>query len=139
MSWRNANDKKERRRNVLAKTGGFCAYCGDQLDVTNFEIDHVIPRVSGGTSHLSNLAPACSVCNGLKKSRSVAQFSDLFSFARSPLYRIVSYPQAQRLAQLGLVKAWDIVPFSFPEVLQVPLPASCYRFPGHPLRRDRVA
>lgn len=41
---------------------GTCIYCGDPATV----LDHVMPRLLGGSDDPSNLQPACKPCNGLK-------------------------------------------------------------------------
>ena len=42
-----------------------CAYCGDPAST----LDHVIPRVAGGTDDPRNLVPACRSCNGSKSGK----------------------------------------------------------------------
>jgi DNA-binding XRE family transcriptional regulator len=44
---------------------GVCYYCGSE-DATH--VDHIVPRIHGGTDRVSNLVAACLPCN-LKKSR----------------------------------------------------------------------
>ena len=45
-----------------------CAYCRtpESLTVTIFEIDHIIPKHSGGVTIASNLCLACPSCNRYK-------------------------------------------------------------------------
>jgi hypothetical protein len=45
-----------------------CAYCRtpESLTVTIFEIDHIIPKHSGGATSASNLCLACPSCNRYK-------------------------------------------------------------------------
>jgi 5-methylcytosine-specific restriction endonuclease McrA len=43
-----------------------CAYCQRPLDDTNRTVDHVVPRVRGGSNHVSNLVLACQLCNSMK-------------------------------------------------------------------------
>ncbi len=47
------------RKAVFAAKGRTCWYCGRPAST----IDHVLPRVLGGTHTLSNLVPACARCN----------------------------------------------------------------------------
>lgn len=53
---------------------GACVYCRslEELSVTAFEIDHIVPLSAGGTSELDNLCLACTACNRLKGSRQEA-------------------------------------------------------------------
>lgn len=49
-----------RRRAIIAAHGGVCHYCGT-ADATH--VDHIVPRVAGGTDDLGNLIAACLSCN----------------------------------------------------------------------------
>jgi len=66
---------KEKRKQIEAKTDGRCAYCGDiyRFDGEH-QVDHMIPRIQGGSSKVKNLVLACRKCNNLKKGRTVEQF-----------------------------------------------------------------
>ena len=54
---------------VLAKYGSRCAYCGVVGPMTR---DHVVPLIRGGTNDISNIVPACALCN-CKKGRATAE------------------------------------------------------------------
>ncbi|XZE20898.1 HNH endonuclease [Pirellulaceae bacterium SH449] len=56
---------------VVARAGSRCEYCKmhQSLQGATFHIEHVIPRVRGGTSELGNLALACPSCNLHKADR----------------------------------------------------------------------
>jgi hypothetical protein len=56
---------------VISRAGGRCEYCKmhQSLQGATFHIEHVIPRVRGGTSELENLALACPSCNLHKADR----------------------------------------------------------------------
>jgi hypothetical protein len=56
---------------VLHRDGYKCAYCGSPDDLV---IDHVIPFVSGGSTHRNNLVTACNSCNMSKGDRNVLEF-----------------------------------------------------------------
>ncbi|CAI8045150.1 hypothetical protein GBAR_LOCUS24990 [Geodia barretti] len=58
------------RRNVYARDGNVCQYCGKRLAARQLTIDHVIPRSLGGTESWSNLVTACMPCNTRKGGRS---------------------------------------------------------------------
>jgi len=57
------------RRNVYARDGNACQYCGKRLAARALTIDHVIPRWRGGTESWSNLVTACMPCNTRKGGR----------------------------------------------------------------------
>ena len=52
------------------------AYCRspEELSVTAFEVDHILPVSAGGASVLDNLCLACATCNRLKGRRQ--EFAD---------------------------------------------------------------
>lgn len=56
---------REIRLRLLARSPE-CSYCGVQLNERNSTIDHVTPRVAGGTSRIDNLTLACRRCNNRK-------------------------------------------------------------------------
>lgn len=51
-----------------------CAYCQtpEELTVTTFEIDHIVPASAGGETTLDNLCLACPACNRHKGARQSA-------------------------------------------------------------------
>ena len=53
------------RELVLNKYGRKCAYCGIDL-VKGWHVDHIKPKVFGGTNDLENLNPSCKFCNNYK-------------------------------------------------------------------------
>ena len=59
------------RRNVLARDGGRCVYCGARGEPLT--IDHVIPLSRGGPKTIDNCVAACVRCNGRKGSRTLAE------------------------------------------------------------------
>lgn len=66
--------EKETRDEVYHKFSGHCAYCGLQMGVKGFHVDHVIPVAAGGPDHLANFFPACRHCNLLKSDSTLDQF-----------------------------------------------------------------
>jgi len=68
---------KHKRRQILSKTGGHCAYCGDDLtywkDIA-WHVEHMIPKSRGGSNKLSNLVASCHQCNFSKHTKTPAEF-----------------------------------------------------------------
>jgi len=58
------------RTNLLIRDNFTCQYCGDKLDQTDLTVDHVIPRVKGGTTRWENIVCACYICNSIKGHKS---------------------------------------------------------------------
>lgn len=55
------------RKGIFTRDGYRCVYCGaTNLPLT---IDHVIPRVRGGTNEWENLVCCCTKCNNMKGDR----------------------------------------------------------------------
>jgi len=61
--------KKSAKHSVWKRDGYMCRYCGRYLrnevgtPHSIITVDHVIPRVSGGSNRQENLVTACAPCN----------------------------------------------------------------------------
>jgi 5-methylcytosine-specific restriction endonuclease McrA len=64
---------KLNRRNLYARDGSRCQYCGKHYPTRELTIDHVIPRVQGGAHTWENLVCACIRCNTRKGGRTPAE------------------------------------------------------------------
>ena len=75
----------EVREYLLEKWGRTCAYCGAK-DVP-LQVEHLVPRVRGGSDRVSNLTIACEGCNQVKGNRTAAEFGfpQLMARAKAPL------------------------------------------------------
>jgi hypothetical protein len=75
------------RREVERRSRGRCAYCQTQQSVagSRFTVDHIIPKLLGGTDDLSNLCLACWECNLTKQGR--ISGPDATTVERVPLFR----------------------------------------------------
>ena len=62
------------RRRIRARFVDRCAYCrtAEALMVAIFEIEHIIPRSTGGETVFDNLCLACPTCNRYKAYRQTA-------------------------------------------------------------------
>lgn len=66
--------KAEIRKQVYAKYNGHCAYCGKKIAYKDMQIDHIIPKLNGGTDDMSNLNPSCRLCNHYKRANSLTDW-----------------------------------------------------------------
>ncbi|MFM1996433.1 MAG: hypothetical protein RLZZ111_820 [Planctomycetota bacterium] len=57
------------RRNVFARDGNQCQYCGQHFPTSELSLDHVVPRSRGGTTSWENIVCACVACNVRKGGR----------------------------------------------------------------------
>ncbi len=75
----------EVREYLLEKWGRRCAYCG----ATNIplQVEHIVPKVRGGSNRVSNLTIACKPCNDAKGKRTAAEFGhpEIQAQAKRPL------------------------------------------------------
>ena len=75
----------EIREYLLHKWGRTCVYCGKSN--LPLQIEHLIPRIRGGSNRVSNLTLACGDRNQRKGDRTAAEFGfpHLMAQARAPL------------------------------------------------------
>lgn len=57
------------RRNLLARDGHSCQYCGDTFPSSQLSLDHVMPRSRGGDTSWENVVCSCLRCNSKKGDR----------------------------------------------------------------------
>lgn len=60
---------KFNRRNIYARDGNRCQYCGKKHPTTELSLDHVVPRSRGGQSTWENIVCCCLKCNIRKGGR----------------------------------------------------------------------
>ncbi len=57
------------RRNLFARDGNRCQYCGKGFPTSELSLDHVMPRSRGGDTSWENIVCACVACNVRKGGR----------------------------------------------------------------------
>jgi 5-methylcytosine-specific restriction endonuclease McrA len=57
------------RRNLFARDGNHCQYCGKTFPTSELSLDHVMPRSRGGETSWENVVCACVACNVRKGGR----------------------------------------------------------------------
>jgi len=96
----------ERRFAVLVRDKYRCSYCGAHAT----EIDHVVPRSSGGTNETTNLVAACRLCNarkGPKPNGEILNYAKMYLQANltagiAPAKKLVSeFPGSERTLRIA--------------------------------------
>jgi 5-methylcytosine-specific restriction endonuclease McrA len=64
---------KFNRRNIYARDGNRCQYCGKPFATSDLSLDHIVPRSRGGRSTWTNVVCACLKCNVRKGGRLPAE------------------------------------------------------------------
>lgn len=83
------------RRNVFARDGNQCQYCGKTFPTSELSLDHVVPRSRGGITSWENIVCACVACNVRKGGRTPQE-------ARMQLVRLPVKPRRSPLLSLKL-------------------------------------
>ena len=66
-------DVKFNRRNIYARDGNKCQYCGRRFATTELSLDHVVPKSQGGKASWTNIVCCCVRCNVKKGGRTPEQ------------------------------------------------------------------
>jgi 5-methylcytosine-specific restriction endonuclease McrA len=66
-------DVKFNRRNIYARDGSKCQYCGKKFPTPELSLDHVVPRSQGGKASWENIVCCCIKCNVKKGGRTPVQ------------------------------------------------------------------
>ena len=59
---------------VLQRDGNKCAYCGKYGKRNKLEMEHVVPRSTGGSDRYDNRVASCKDCNAKKNNRPLEEF-----------------------------------------------------------------
>ena len=101
----------EVREYLLEKWRRACAYCGVQH--VPLQVEHIVPRASGGSNRVSNLTLACQPCNQKKGNRPIEEFlkgqpdalRKIKAQAKTPL-KDAAAVNAARWALINRFKQW---------------------------------
>ncbi len=61
------------RRNILIRDGHDCQYCGREFIGSELTVDHIVPKVQGGSNEWINVVACCRACNTMKGGRTPRQ------------------------------------------------------------------
>lgn len=65
---------KRMREYLYRKMQGRCAYCGQKIDISEMQIDHILPVSRGGSDNIDNLICSCQSCNHYKRAANLPEF-----------------------------------------------------------------
>ncbi len=80
--------KKELRIKVWKKYNHRCAYCGEELDYKEMQVDHIEAKHKGGKDDITNYNPSCRGCNFYKGTDTLEQFRSNLSTLHKRLNKI---------------------------------------------------
>ena len=86
---------KFNRRNIFARDGNRCQYCGKRFSTSELSLDHVMPRSRGGGANWENIVCACLKCNVKKGGRTPTE-------ANMKLFREPVQPKTSPVLSLKL-------------------------------------
>jgi 5-methylcytosine-specific restriction endonuclease McrA len=86
---------KFNRRNIFARDGNRCQYCGRRFPTNELSLDHVLPRSRGGKATWENIVCACVKCNVRKGGRTPRE-------AGMRLIRLPAQPRTSPVLSLKL-------------------------------------
>jgi 5-methylcytosine-specific restriction endonuclease McrA len=120
----------EVREYLLEKFGRQCAYCGKRD--TPLQVEHIMPKVRGGSDRVSNLTLACEPCNQAKGTQTAAEFG------RAPAGREVQAQAKTPLKDAAAVNAarWATFEMFKASGLDVEVGTGAPR--GHPTKFNRT-
>lgn len=104
--------KRVIRDEVYQKYNCKCAYCGEDLEYKDMQVDHIIPKLhfelkiaDGDMDSIDNLNPSCRACNFYKGAHSM----DTFRKYMITLHERIMKPFISRLGEKhGMIK---VTPF----------------------------
>lgn len=71
------------RRNIFARDGNRCQYCGRKFPTSELSLDHVVPKSRGGDTSWENIVCSCVRCNVRKGGRTPDEAT--MSLVRPPI------------------------------------------------------
>ena len=85
------------RKNLYARDGYRCQYCGEEFAAKDLTLDHVMPKSQGGQSRWENLVAACGACNRKKGNRTPSEAG--MELLRTP--RVLSIHTARGMLRMA--------------------------------------
>lgn len=83
------------RNYLLEKHGHKCFYCGKT--VSDFEVEHMLPKSRGGSNRIDNLTLSCHDCNEKKGTLTAEEFVQQTLSAKKAVSKLKQLPNEKRL------------------------------------------
>ena len=83
------------RNYLLEKYGRKCFYCGKT--VSDFEVEHMLPKARGGSNRIDNLTLSCHNCNQKKDTLTAEEFIKQILPAKKAAAKLKQLPNEKRL------------------------------------------
>lgn len=83
------------REIIKNKFNGLCAYTGKPLG-EDWQIDHIKPKVRGGTNEIDNLLPAIKIVNHYKRVFNLEEFREYMMSFHIRLKRVAKNPKSEK-------------------------------------------
>ncbi len=103
--------KKEKRVKVFEKYGCICAYCGCEITLKNFQVDHIWPQHLAhwhpklDNNRLENLNPSCRKCNNFKHGMKLEEFRKELQQQVLRLRKNSQFDRAIRYKQIEIIES----------------------------------
>jgi uncharacterized protein (TIGR02646 family) len=99
--------KKELRKKVYDKYAGKCAYCGEEITLGNFQVDHIHPQHLSfleklDNNRFENLNPSCRKCNNFKHGFTLEAFRKELQMQVARLKKSAQFCRALRYGQVQI-------------------------------------
>ena len=105
------------RQEVFDKYDGHCAYCGEELSINAFQVDHIWPqarfhlyakkqletcvaKIKAQFNGITNLNPACRECNYEKRTKSMEGFRKSLGKKLHRLHKLFNFRIAVKYGQV---------------------------------------
>lgn len=69
-------DQEITKREHMTAQANACLYCGGNLQLGSTDLDHIVPRSTGGATIFNNIVAACRPCNQSKGKRTFAAWCE---------------------------------------------------------------
>lgn len=88
-------------KSLFESSNNLCAYCGDAIDHTTCEVEHINPISRGGSNTVENITFSCKVCNSFKFDSTPDEMIQKAILKIEHLNKIINYSERQYRAKVA--------------------------------------